>query len=44
MSSKISIGRPLESTGPPVELLYWTSTRAEDLAEPSLVGLMEYAY
>ena len=31
MSSKISIGRPLESTGRPIELLYWTSPRAEDL-------------
>ena len=33
MSSKISIGYPLESTGCPVELLYWTSSRAEDLAD-----------
>ena len=33
MSSKISIGCPLESTGRLVELLYWTSSRAEDLAE-----------
>ena len=32
MSSRISIGRPLESTGCPVELLYRTSPRAEDLA------------
>ena len=30
---KISTGRPLESTGHPVELLYRTSTRAEDLAD-----------
>ena len=33
MSSRISIGRPLESTRRPVELLYRTSPRAEDLAE-----------
>ena len=33
MSSKISIGRPLEATGRPVELVYWTSSRAEELAE-----------
>ena len=33
MSSSDSTGRPLESTGCPVELLYWTSTTAEDLAE-----------
>ena len=33
MSSKISIGRLLESTGRPVELVYWTSSRAEELAE-----------
>ena len=33
MSRRISIGRPLEYTGRPVELLYGTSTRAEDLAE-----------
>ena len=26
-------GRPLESTGRPVELLYWTSPRAEDLMD-----------
>ena len=32
-SSKISNGRPLESTECPVELLYWTSPRAEDLAD-----------
>ena len=32
MSSRISIGRPLESTGRPVELLYRTSPKAEDLA------------
>ena len=31
-SSRISIGCPLESTGCPVELLYRTSPRAEDLA------------
>ena len=30
---KIFTGRPLESTGHPVELLYRTSTRAEDLAD-----------
>ena len=29
---KISTGRPLESTGRPVELFYRTSPRAEDLA------------
>ena len=29
----ISIGNPLEYTGRPVELLYRTSTRAEDWAE-----------
>ena len=33
MSSRISIGRPLESTGHPVELLYRMSPRAEDLAQ-----------
>ena len=33
MSSRNSTGRPLESTGRPVELLNWTSTTAEDLAE-----------
>ena len=33
MSSRISIGRPLVSTGRPVELLYRTSPRAEDLAD-----------
>ena len=32
-SSKISIGRLLESTGHLVELLYWMSTRTEDLAD-----------
>ena len=32
-SSKISIGRPLESTRHPIELLYWTFPRADDLAE-----------
>ena len=31
-SSRISIGCPLKSTGLPVELLYRTSCRAEDLA------------
>ena len=37
MSSGISIGRPLESTGRPVELLYRTSARAEDLAHSVLL-------
>ena len=32
-SSKISIGRLLESTRHLVELLYWMSTRTEDLAD-----------
>ena len=36
MSSKISIGCPLESTGRPVELLYCTSPRAEDLVDYNL--------
>ena len=39
MSRRISIGRPLEYTGRPVELLYGTSTRAEDLAEYFLQGI-----
>ena len=33
MSSRISIGRPLKSIGRPVELLYRTSPRAEDLVD-----------
>ena len=33
MFCKKSIGRSLESNGRPVELLYWTSPRAEDLAD-----------
>ena len=33
MSNRISFGHPLVSTGSPVELLYRTSPRAEDLAE-----------
>ena len=30
---KISTGRPVDSNGPPVDLLYWTSFRAEYLEE-----------
>ena len=32
-SCELCIGCQLESTGRPVELLYWTSHRAEDLAD-----------
>ena len=36
MSSRNSIGHTLESTGRPVELVYWMSPRAEDLADCSM--------